>query len=140
LERIRLRVSAGSGGGDTAGCQQGRGARISRFIRSISELTTLTKRHRRGDTVWRSRRFVTSTLKNCSSAARHGGSTSGRLLLILDVLNRAEGLTDVATLPGFHPLAGDRQGHHAVTITGNYRVTFRMEGQDIHDVDYLDYH
>jgi proteic killer suppression protein len=63
-----------------------------------------------------------------------------RLLLVLDVLNRAEGLSDVATLPGFHPLAGDRQGHYAVTITGNYRVTFRMEGQNIHDVDYLDYH
>jgi proteic killer suppression protein len=33
-----------------------------------------------------------------------------------------------------------RCGHHAITITGNWRVIFRMEGQDIYDVDYRDYH
>lgn len=63
-----------------------------------------------------------------------------RLLLILDVLNRAQGLADARSLPGFHPLAGDRRGHHAVTVTGNWRVTFRIQGQDVHDVDFLDYH
>lgn len=63
-----------------------------------------------------------------------------RLLLILDVMNRAELLADVASLPGFHPLAGDRRGHYAVTVTGNYRVTFRLEERSIYDVDFLDYH
>lgn len=63
-----------------------------------------------------------------------------RLLLILDVMNRAESLADVASLPGFHPLAGDRRGHYAVTVTGNYRVTFRLEERSIYDVDFLDYH
>jgi proteic killer suppression protein len=62
-----------------------------------------------------------------------------RLLLILDV-NRAESLADVASLPGFHPLAGDRRGHYVVTSIGNYRVTFRLEERSIYDVDFLDYH
>jgi toxin HigB-1 len=63
-----------------------------------------------------------------------------RRLLILDVMNRAESLADVASLPGFHPLAGDRRGHYAVTGIGNYRVTFRLAEQSIYDVDFLDYH
>ena len=49
-------------------------------------------------------------------------------------------LADVASLPGFHPLAGDRRGHYAVTGIGNYRVTFRLEERSIDDVDFLDYH
>lgn len=63
-----------------------------------------------------------------------------RRLLILDVMNRAESLADVASLPGFHPLAGDRRGRYAVTVTGNYRATFRLEKRNIYDVDFLDYH
>jgi plasmid maintenance system killer protein len=63
-----------------------------------------------------------------------------RRLLILDVMNRAESLADVASLPGFHPLAGDRRRHYAVTGIGNYRVTFRLEERSIYDVDFLDYH
>jgi len=45
-------------------------------------------------------------------------------------------------LPGFrlHPLKGDRAGTWAVTVRGNWRVTFRFEGEDVADVDYEDYH
>jgi proteic killer suppression protein len=60
--------------------------------------------------------------------------------MMLDVMNRARSLADVGSLPKFHPLTGDLRGHHAITITGNWRVIFRMEGQDIYDVDYRDYH
>jgi proteic killer suppression protein len=63
-----------------------------------------------------------------------------KLVLMLDVMNRAKSLTDIASLTGFHPLGGDLRGHHAVTVTGNWRVIFRMEEQDIYDVDYRDYH
>jgi proteic killer suppression protein len=63
-----------------------------------------------------------------------------KLVLMLDVLNRAEALSDVASLSGFHPLSGALRGRYAVTVTGNWRVIFRMEGADIHDVDYRDYH
>ena len=45
-------------------------------------------------------------------------------------------------LPGFrlHPLRGDLEGHWAVTVSGNRRVTFRFDGPDAYDVDYIDYH
>ena len=45
-------------------------------------------------------------------------------------------------LPGFrlHSLKGALRGHHAVSVSANRRVTFRFEGADAFDVDYLDYH
>ena len=65
----------------------------------------------------------------------------GKLLDILAVLDRSRGPCDL-DLPGLrlHPLKGERQGHHAVTVSGNWRVTFRFEDGDAVDVDYLDYH
>jgi hypothetical protein len=45
-------------------------------------------------------------------------------------------------LPGLscHPLKGDRQGTWAVSVSGNWRVTFRFVGKDADAVDYEDYH
>jgi proteic killer suppression protein len=39
-----------------------------------------------------------------------------------------------------HPLKGDLAGLWSVTVTGNWRITFRFEGGQAHDVDLLDYH
>ena len=64
-----------------------------------------------------------------------------KLLDILAVLDRSRTPHDV-DLPGFrlHPLKGELQGHHAVDVSGNWRVTFRFEDGDAVDVNYLDYH
>lgn len=45
-------------------------------------------------------------------------------------------------LPGFrlHPLKGREQGRYAVSVSRNWRVTFRFENGHAVDVDYLDYH
>ena len=45
-------------------------------------------------------------------------------------------------LPGLnlHALTGDRRDTWAVKVSGNWRVTFRFEGEDVMDVDYEDYH
>ncbi len=60
---------------------------------------------------------------------------------ILAVLDRSRRPKDV-NIPGFrlHPLKGELRGHYAVTVSGNWRVTFRFEEGDVVDVDYLDYH
>lgn len=44
--------------------------------------------------------------------------------------------------PGWklHPLHGDLEGHWAVSVSGNWRLTFRFEGEDAILVDYQDYH
>ena len=64
-----------------------------------------------------------------------------RLRLILGRLNAAASAHDMA-LPGLelHELRGDRRGTWAVTVSGNWRITFRVVGKDIVDVDYEDYH
>lgn len=66
---------------------------------------------------------------------------AGRLRLILARLNVAAEPRDMA-LPGLdlHPLKGNRQGAWAVTVSGNWRVTFRFDGPDVTSVDYEDYH
>ena len=61
-----------------------------------------------------------------------------RILTALDRSNGPEGMD----LPGFrlHPLKGRRKGYHAVSVSGNWRVTFRFEDGHAVDADYLDYH
>ena len=45
-------------------------------------------------------------------------------------------------LPGWklHQLTGDLAGQWAVSVSGNWRLTFRFDGQDAVHVDYQDYH
>jgi len=45
-------------------------------------------------------------------------------------------------LPGFrlHRLKGNLRGRCAVSVSGNWRLTFRFEDGHAADVDYLDYH
>lgn len=56
-------------------------------------------------------------------------------------LNVAAGPDDM-NLPGWrlHPLKGGLAGHFAVTVNGNWRLTFRFEDGDAVLVDYQDYH
>jgi toxin HigB-1 len=64
-----------------------------------------------------------------------------RLGDILSVLDHALGPSDlnIPTLR-LHPLKGKLKGHWAVSVSGNWRVTFRFENGDVYDVDYIDYH
>ena len=64
-----------------------------------------------------------------------------RLKIRLDFLNRATILEDV-NLPGWslHSLKGQRKGEHSITVTGNYRLTFRFENGDVRDLNLEDYH
>ncbi|MBF0368542.1 MAG: type II toxin-antitoxin system RelE/ParE family toxin [Magnetococcales bacterium] len=64
-----------------------------------------------------------------------------RLRVILARLE-ASGSPEDMDLPGLglHALGGSLKGHYAVSVSGNWRVTFRFEGKDAVDVDYLDYH
>jgi proteic killer suppression protein len=45
-------------------------------------------------------------------------------------------------MPGYkcHLLHPPQAGVYAVWVNGNYRITFRFEGEDVVDVDYVDYH
>jgi proteic killer suppression protein len=76
------------------------------------------------------------------------GSTRGlhsdhvkKLRRILAALDAAAGPADLA-LPSFrlHRLKGDREGQWSIWVNGNWRVIFRFDGDDVTDVDYIDYH
>jgi len=64
-----------------------------------------------------------------------------RLLDILAALDMCQG-PEGMNLPGFrlHRLAGRLERHWAVSVSGNWRVTFRFEDGSAVDVDYVDYH
>ena len=65
----------------------------------------------------------------------------GKLRLILTRLNAAKVPNDI-NVPGYnlHQLTGDLKNFWAVKVDKNYRVVFRFEGEDVYDVDYIDYH
>jgi proteic killer suppression protein len=69
------------------------------------------------------------------------GDLLSKIENILFVLNRARRPNDVA-LPGFrlHPRAGNLRGMWAVNVRANWRIVFRFEGDDVADVDLVDYH
>jgi toxin HigB-1 len=51
------------------------------------------------------------------------------------------GPNDMAAPPWrLHPLRGVLEGHWAVWVDENLRLTFRFEGKDVVQVDYRDYH
>ena len=45
-------------------------------------------------------------------------------------------------LPGYrlHRLSGDREGQGAVSVSGNWRLVFEFEGEEVTDVELVDYH
>ncbi len=77
------------------------------------------------------------------------GSTAGiqakhksKLSLQLAALDAAETVAAM-NVPGWqlHPLKGDLEDHWAVSVNGNWRLTFRFtEDGDAEIVDYQDYH
>jgi proteic killer suppression protein len=64
-----------------------------------------------------------------------------RLRLILGRLSVATAPGDMR-LPGLdlHELEGQRKGTWAVTVSGNWRITFVFDDRDVVRVNYEDYH
>jgi toxin HigB-1 len=57
-------------------------------------------------------------------------------------LHRARILHDLAVPPGnrLEALAGDREGQYSIRINERWRVCFRWDEGDVHDVEIVDYH
>ena len=64
-----------------------------------------------------------------------------RVANILAVLDAASDAHDLAG-PGnrLHELQGDQEGVWSVTVSGNWRITFRFTDGNAYDVDLIDYH
>lgn len=61
---------------------------------------------------------------------------------ILTALVAAADMQGVQGPPGWriHRLSGDREGTWSVSVSGNWRITFDLEGGDITNLDLEDYH
>jgi proteic killer suppression protein len=64
--------------------------------------------------------------------------TVERILTVLDQASTPQALD----LPRYHlhPLKGDLKGFWSVTVRANWRIVFRFEGNDVFDVELMDYH
>ena len=76
------------------------------------------------------------------------GSASGvqpshakRLRLQLAALDTAKAIEDM-DIPGFrlHPLKGEMRGRWAISVNGNWRLTFEFQDGNAYVLDYEDYH
>ncbi|HUZ31199.1 MAG TPA: type II toxin-antitoxin system RelE/ParE family toxin [Xanthobacteraceae bacterium] len=61
---------------------------------------------------------------------------------ILHAIEQARRIEQVGLFPGWklHPLKGARLGEWSVWVSGNYRIIFRVDGEDVTDLDFEDYH
>lgn len=59
----------------------------------------------------------------------------------LDVLEAAQELSDIDA-HGFnlHRLKGNRTGEWAISVSGNWRITFKFANSEAHDINLEDYH
>lgn len=59
----------------------------------------------------------------------------------LQVINRAKSVQEI-NFPAYrlHQLKGDRSDIWSITVTGNWRITFRFEDGDAYILNYEDYH
>ena len=67
---------------------------------------------------------------------------AGRIRVQLAALAAANHVDDLKPAPGWrlHALKGGLKNHYAMTVSGNWRLTFCFVGEDIELLDYVDYH
>jgi len=70
------------------------------------------------------------------------GDLVGRIRTVMTALVLAPDATSILGPPGWciHKLAGDRSGTWSISVSGNWRITFRVEDDAIADLDLEDYH
>ena len=66
---------------------------------------------------------------------------SKKIKMRLTALDTAMNIEDLQ-LPGFnlHILKGNKAGIYSIKVNGNWRITFRFENENVHVVNYEDYH
>jgi proteic killer suppression protein len=60
----------------------------------------------------------------------------------LDMVNAARELRDLRAPPGnrLEALGGSLEGKHSIRVNDQWRIVFRWESGDAHDVEIVDYH
>jgi proteic killer suppression protein len=81
-------------------------------------------------------RFFLKGIRSGNQAAH--AARLGRQLQRLEVARRPQDMN----VPGWklHPLKGELKGRWAVWVSGNWRLTFEFDGENVILIDYQDYH
>ena len=60
----------------------------------------------------------------------------------LRMIDAAHELNDLKVPPNnkLHPLKDDREGQYAIWVNDKYRLCFRWDNGDAHEVEFTDYH
>lgn len=93
-------------------------------------------------------RIVSVRHKGLAKLLKSGEVTGMRRDLVRRVgnavmaLRSAATIEEVQTTPGMrvHKLSGRREGTWSVAVSGNWRLTFDADGDEIHNLDLEDYH
>jgi plasmid maintenance system killer protein len=79
-----------------------------------------------------------------NDASRLPASVVRKVRTIVTFLVAMEDTTELLSVPAWraHTLTGDRRGTWSLTVTRNWRITFRIDQtrHEIVDLDYVDYH
>ena len=90
------------------------------------------------------RSFKDRRLKRLYEAGDRSRLAPALVEKIENILARLDAASTVEemNLPGFrlHPLKGDLKGLWSITVRANWRVVFRFELGEAHDVELIDYH
>ena len=64
-----------------------------------------------------------------------------KIASVLTTMSRATRVEDLR-VSGYrlHQLSGDRAGWCSIRVSANWRIVFRVEGDTLYDIDYVDYH
>ncbi len=67
---------------------------------------------------------------------------AGRVRNVLAAIISAADIDGVRGPPGWriHRLSGDRAGTWSISVSGNWRITFRIDNGDVANMDLEDYH
>lgn len=80
--------------------------------------------------------------RSTARARRFPPDIVGAALLKMDVLNAAAAMRDLQSPPGNRLEAprGRLAGSHSIRVTDRWRIVFRWENNNAHDVRLMDYH
>lgn len=77
----------------------------------------------------------------CGDQSKVHADWRGRIRRILAALHAAVSPEEL-NIPGYrwHMLKGNRQGEFSVSVSGNWRITYKWDQQGPYDIDLEDYH
>jgi toxin HigB-1 len=80
--------------------------------------------------------------RSTSRAMRIPREVASAALVKMDLLNGAAAMLDLRSPPGnrLEALKGDLKGLHSIRVNDQWRLVFRWQGNDAHQVRLMDYH